>query len=52
MAITLTKSKNVTQTKESSKPDLDALINQHWERICWVIYKLVGDWDEVQDIAL
>jgi len=52
MAITLTKSKNVTQTKDSSKPDLDALVNQHWERICWVIYKLVGDWDEVQDIAL
>jgi len=52
MAITLTKPKNVTGTKELAKPDIDALVTQHWNRICWVIYKLVGDWDEVQDIAL
>ncbi len=52
MAITVTKSKNVTGTKDLAKPDIDALIDQHWKRICWVIYKLVGDWDEVQDIAL
>jgi RNA polymerase sigma factor (sigma-70 family) len=52
MTIPLNQSKNVTGTKNTSKPDLDALVNQHWNRICWVVYRLVGDWDEVQDIAL
>ena len=52
MSITLTKTRNVTEDKESVTPDIDALVYQHWNRICWVVFRLVGDWDEAQDIAL
>jgi len=30
----------------------EALFQQHWERLCTILYRLVGDWDEAQDLAL
>ena len=32
--------------------DFDARFNQYWERICEILYRLVGDWAEAEDLAL
>jgi DNA-directed RNA polymerase specialized sigma24 family protein len=33
-------------------PDFEALFQQHWTRLCWVLFRLVGDWPEAEDLAL
>lgn len=30
----------------------EALFQQHWERLCRVLYSIAGDWDEAEDLAL
>ena len=30
----------------------EALFQQHWERLCRVLYSILGDWDEAEDLAL
>lgn len=30
----------------------EMLFQQHWARICAVLYRLVGDWDEAEDLAV
>jgi RNA polymerase sigma-70 factor (ECF subfamily) len=30
----------------------EALFEQHWERLCRVLYSILGDWDEAEDLAL
>jgi len=30
----------------------EALFEQHWERLCRVLYSILGDWDEAEDQAL
>lgn len=52
MAVTLPRTKNVSSQKEKVRPGIEALLNQHWDRLCRVVYKILGDWDEAQDIAL
>ncbi len=32
--------------------DFDAVFQQYWEPVCAVIYRIVGDWSEAEDIAL
>ena len=32
--------------------DFESLIQQHWTRVCGVLYRLVGDWAEAEDLAL
>lgn len=41
---------NHASTLEQS--DFDTLFDQNWDRICEVLYRLVGDWDEAEDLAL
>lgn len=31
---------------------VDSLFREHWERLCLVVYRLVGDWQEAEDLAL
>lgn len=33
-------------------PAFEALFQQHWERLCRVLYSILGDWDEAEDLAL
>jgi RNA polymerase sigma-70 factor (ECF subfamily) len=30
----------------------EALFQQHWERLCRLLYSILGDWDEAEDLAL
>lgn len=51
-----------TQTQTMSAPKLfdgnnawstlETLVNAHWERLCGLIFHLIGDWDEAEDIVL
>lgn len=43
------KAKETTSTEETLFEDL---FREHWNRICRVLYRLVGDWDEAEDLAL
>lgn len=52
MAMTLSKRAIAIQQAAGSPPGFEALFEQHWERVCAVIFRLVGDWDEAQDLAL
>lgn len=40
-----------TETQDSSS-EFDALFNQQWERVCYVVYRLVGDWQEAEELAI
>ncbi len=31
---------------------LERALEEHWHRVCAVLYRLVGDWDEAEDLAL
>jgi RNA polymerase sigma-70 factor (ECF subfamily) len=33
-------------------PDFDSVFQQYWSRVCAVAYRLTGDYDEAQDLAL
>ena len=37
---------------EKDARDFDSLFQEHWERVCRVLYRLLGDWDEAQDLAM
>jgi RNA polymerase sigma-70 factor (ECF subfamily) len=52
MVMTLAKQPAQIAQAAGSPPGFEALFEQHWERVCAVIYRLVGDWDEAQDLAL
>jgi RNA polymerase sigma-70 factor (ECF subfamily) len=32
--------------------DFETLFNLHWEPLCRTLYRLLGDWDEAEDLAL
>jgi RNA polymerase sigma-70 factor (ECF subfamily) len=34
------------------RADFEDLFEAHWDRICQTLYRLTGDWDEAQDLAL
>ena len=36
----------------STEQDLEAAFVAYWGRICAALYRLVGDWDEAEDLAL
>ena len=52
MAMTLSKSNKVTLQASRKATDFEALFQEHWNRVCWILFRLVGDWDEAQDLAL
>lgn len=37
---------------QADETEFDRLFNQHWSPLCRLLYHIVGDWDEAQDLAL
>jgi len=37
---------------EQARIDFEAVFQQNWQPLCAVIYRIVGDWTEAEDIAL
>jgi RNA polymerase sigma-70 factor (ECF subfamily) len=33
-------------------PEFESLFQQHWTRVCSLLFRLVGDWGEAEDLAL
>ena len=52
MEMTFFKKQIKTAHAESEPPDYEVLFQQHWSRLCAVLYRLVGDWAEAEDLAL
>jgi len=52
MAMTLPKSNKVTLKAGREATAFEVLFQEHWNRLCGVLFRLVGDWDEAQDLAL
>ncbi len=52
MAMTLSKRQVQAAQAKRESPNLEALFQQHWSRLCGLLFQLVGDWDEAQDLAL
>ena len=52
MVMTLPKSNKVTLQANREATDFEVLFQEHWNRLCGVLFRLVGDWDEAQDLAL
>ncbi|MEW5867770.1 MAG: sigma-70 family RNA polymerase sigma factor [Chloroflexota bacterium] len=58
MNMTLTNRQSPTRAKQAqdSKADFqtafESLFQQNWGSLCRVLYRLVGDWDEAEDLAL
>lgn len=53
--MSLTGKQNNTSTGRTitaDQTDFDTLFDQHWDRICGVLYRLTGNWAEAQDLAL
>ncbi|MCJ7660588.1 MAG: sigma-70 family RNA polymerase sigma factor [Anaerolineales bacterium] len=52
MAMTLPKSNKVTLQASREAIDFEVLFQEHWNRVCGNLFRLVVDWDEAQDLAL
>jgi RNA polymerase sigma-70 factor (ECF subfamily) len=54
MAITSQSTAQQKPALASGEPQdaLEAAFDAHWEWVCRTLYKLVGSWDEAQDLAL
>jgi RNA polymerase sigma-70 factor (ECF subfamily) len=50
--MTFTRKQVKTMPAESTAPDFESLFQEHWNRVCGVVYRLVGDWAEAEDLAL
>lgn len=50
--MTLTAKGNAQPGSLTGETHFDDLFREHWNRICRVLYQLVGDWDEAEDLAL
>ncbi|MEW6716157.1 MAG: sigma-70 family RNA polymerase sigma factor [Chloroflexota bacterium] len=37
---------------EDDETRFEALFETHWERVCKVVFRLIGNWDEAEDLAL
>jgi RNA polymerase sigma-70 factor (ECF subfamily) len=54
MAITTRKTARRGPATSERTPDgiLEAAFDEHWTWVCQTLYRLVGDWDEAEDLAL
>jgi RNA polymerase sigma-70 factor (ECF subfamily) len=52
MEMTFPRRKNRYQQGEQNSSDFEEIFEGHWERVCGILYRLVGDWDEAQDLAI
>ena len=45
--------KKISTIKPQDQPyRFEDLFQEHWSRVCRVIYRMVGDWDEAEDLAI
>lgn len=44
--------KGVTPVQEAFSAPFEAIFNEHWHRVCGVLFRLVGDRDEAEDLAV
>ena len=47
-----TVSKPQTHAYQDAESVLEAAFDEHWTWVCTTLYRLVGDWDEAEDLAL
>ncbi len=52
MVMTLSKRQSKARPLENDPAALETLFHANWERVCRLLYRLTGDWDEAQDLAL
>lgn len=53
--MSLTGRQNKTESGQIAtweEADFDVLFHQHWDRICKILYRLVGNWQDAEDLAL
>lgn len=50
--MTLSRRSSPASRAGSESEAFEALFEQHWERLCRVLYSILGDWDEAEDLAL
>ena len=50
--MTFTRRSSPAARAAGESPAFEALFQQHWERLCRVLYSILGDWDEAEDLAL
>jgi RNA polymerase sigma-70 factor (ECF subfamily) len=46
------KSQSTSMNDRQKDDAFEIAFNQHWEWVCCVLYRLTGDWDEAEDLAL
>jgi RNA polymerase sigma-70 factor (ECF subfamily) len=52
MIMTLSKRQSRIIGGKSSSPDFEALFDEHWNRLCGVLNRILGDPQEAEDLAL
>jgi RNA polymerase sigma-70 factor (ECF subfamily) len=52
MTMSLSRKANPAASAAWDEADFEIAFQQHWERICRTLYRLTGEWDEAQDLAL
>lgn len=50
--MTLSRKSSPAAWVAGENPAFEALFHQHWERLCRVLYSILGDWDDAEDLAL
>jgi RNA polymerase sigma-70 factor (ECF subfamily) len=46
------KTQSTSMDDQHQDDAFDTAFKQHWEWVCCVLYRLTGDWDEAEDLAL
>jgi RNA polymerase sigma-70 factor (ECF subfamily) len=52
MTITTSHAAEEGRTAEAPEAELEAAFAAYWSRICATLYRILGDWDEAEDLAL
>jgi RNA polymerase sigma-70 factor (ECF subfamily) len=54
MAITTPKTArgNAASGERTTDDDLQSAFDEHWSWVCRMLYRLIGDWDEAEDLAI
>jgi DNA-directed RNA polymerase specialized sigma24 family protein len=50
--VTVTANHVERKTAQDASATFKAAFQEHWPRVCAVLYRLVGDRDEAEDLAL
>jgi len=52
MTMTLSRRHSQALEAQSMQDEFEALFQEHWERLCRILYYMLGDWDEAEDLVL